>query len=120
MKSKSAERRLVAPDENALAPIPVDFAVMNVTPDTVTHSLYQTRLRPSVEIPDVIDAALVGRFQYGPSHFKQLTMLVMRQFILFEATLGRKPQESAAFLKAEIAKTVAMTAGKRANGQPAS
>jgi len=101
------ERRLVAPDERLLAPVPVDYSVMNVTPDAVIHSLYQTRLPPAAEPPKRVDAALVGRFQYGPAHFKALVGLAIRQFLIMEVRHGRTREETVSFIEEQVTKTLA-------------
>jgi len=111
-------RKLIAPDERLLTALPVDFATMTVTPDAIVHSLYQARLPVTEGQPDEVEAALVGRFQYGPAHARALVALMIRQFLILEATLDRSQQESISFLQEQISKTVAGLESKRETKQP--
>lgn len=85
------QRNFIAPDDRVLAAVSVDFSTLVVLPDGVVHSLYQTRLPVDGDVAGKtqIDSALVGRFQYGPEHFKALVALFIRQFRVFESSQGR-------------------------------
>jgi hypothetical protein len=100
------KRKLVAPDETLLAAIPVDYATMTGTQDAVVHSLYQVRLPVVATPPHEVEAALVGRFQYGPSHFRGLVALAIRQFLILEKSLGRADEDSISFLQTQISEAI--------------